>query len=476
MGTTFDDLVLSIQVEQEQAERARERAVAEMRAILNKAKGEGRANFTEDEDADINAAKARRERAERDLVGIRSKLNTAVEAKEHEEKIEAELREVTKNPRTTGAAKPAYDRVARIGQEERTYHAGNCRKGREFLEDVVSQFVLGDLEASARLGRHIQEERVERGQYMTRAVGTGAFAGLTVPQYLTEMYAPAIAARRPFADICSKHDLPAQGMTVNISRITTASSVDLQANENDAVNETNMDDTLLTENVQTAAGQQTISRQALDRGTGIEDVTMRDLQRRYASKLDSTLLNQATTGLAALGVANAYTDASPTPAELWPKILSAMSGSEAAFLGEAAPDYVVMNSRRWYWMQSQVSSSWPFLAQPGIPNQSGGVNLATRYDGGVRGVLPNGSLVVCDANVTTTAGAGTEDEIYVVASEECHLWEDANAPQFIRAEQAKAANLGVLLVLYGYFAYSFRRYANGVQKVGGTDLIAPVFA
>ena len=43
-----------------------------------------------------------------------------------------------------------------------------------------------------------------------RAAGTGAFAGLTVPQYLTEMYAPAVAARRPFADVMTKLPLPSQ--------------------------------------------------------------------------------------------------------------------------------------------------------------------------------------------------------------------------------------------------------------------------
>jgi hypothetical protein len=72
-------------------------------------------------------------------------------------------------------------------------------------------------------------------------------------------------------------------------------------------------------------------------------------------------------------------------------------------------------------------------------------------------------------------GAGTEDEIYVLAPAEVHLWEDPQAPLLIRAEQAKAATLEVLLVIYGYFAYSVRRYTNGHQKVNGTGLIAPTF-
>jgi hypothetical protein len=30
-------------------------------------------------------------------------------------------------------------------------------------------------------------------------------------------------------------------------------------------------------------------------------------------------------------------------------------------------------------------------------------------------------------------------------------------------------------VLYGYFAYTFARFANGVAKINGTGLIAPQF-
>ena len=84
--------------------------------------------------------------------------------------------------------------------------------------------------------------------------------------------------------------------------------------------------------------------------------------------------------------------------------------------------------------------------------------------------------VVVDNNLPVNLGAGTnEDSIVVVPSEESFLWEDPNAPQFIRAEQPSAANLGVLLVLYGYFAYSLRRYANSHQEITGTGLVTPTF-
>ncbi len=376
----------------------------------------------------------------------------------------------------TGAQSPSDTRApAVVTNEQRTYAAETDPRGAGFERDVTAAF-LGDFAAQERIQRHMREEQVERGAQLTRAVGTGAFAGLTVPQYLVDLFAPAAAARRPFADAIRHHDLPDSGMTVNISRITTASSVALQAAENDAVSETNMDDTLLTIPVQTAAGQQTISRQAIERGSGVEAVVLDDLFRRYATAVDSTLINQSTTGLSAMATPVAYTSASPTAAELYPKVLQGLGEVEGALLDQGSGETLaVMHSRRWYWMQSQVGASWPFLGQPGIPAQQGGVVTDSRYGAGVRGQLPNSTPVVVDNNIPTNLGAGTnQDELYLVDPQECHLWEDPSAPMFIRAEQTKAANLGVLLVVYGYFAYTFGRQPH-VRKISGTGLAAPTF-
>lgn len=475
---TLDELIMSIEVEQDQATKRRDRAIAEVKAILSKARNDGRANLTEEEDADVKTAFARRDQANKDLGGIQNKLTQAKRAKAAEDEVELSLHERKADPVTAAGARPAYDRVARVGAEERTYHPGNSRHGGAFLRDVVRQFTSRDLEAEQRLLRHMQEERVERGQYLERApgdAGTGAFTGLVVPQYLTDLYAPKVAAMRPLADIANKHDLPADGMTVNISQITTGSSVDLQAAEFDPVAGVSMDDTLLTENIQTAAGYQDLSRQAIDRGTGIEDVTMDDLFRRYASRVDFTIINQAVTGLSAVAQDNPYVAAPGTFAGLYPKFGQAQSQAETAYLGFATPGFAVMHPRRWHWLNSQMISTWPAMAQPGVPTQNAGVNLVQEYGKGARGILPNGLVAIVDANVPTTLNTN-QDEIYVVAAEEVHLWEDPNAPTFIRAEQPRAKNMAVTLVLYGYFAYSLRRYANGMQKISGTGLAAPTFA
>lgn len=93
----------------------------------------------------------------------------------------------------------------------------------------------------------------------------------------------------------------------------------------------------------------------------------------------------------------------------------------------------------------------------------------------MRGVLPNGTPVIVDNNIATNLGAGTnEDEIYILSRRESHLWEDASAPMLIRAEQTNAASLGVLFVVYGYFAYTHARYSHA-QKLNGTGLVTPTW-
>lgn len=469
----IDDLIAGIEVELEAAQKRRSKCIKEVELILSKAGQDGRSNLTPEEDTRVAELFVARDQAKADVAGIEVKLRNANAVKAEELERAEQQRTVT----ATQTRKPSYDQVARIGTEERTYRPDSDPYGKGFLMDISRQFLFQDVEASSRLSQHMREERVERAEYFQRATGTGNFAGLTIPQYLTDLYAPATAALRPFADACNRHPLPDAGMSVNISRITTASSAALQAAENDAVSETNMDDTLLTIPVQTAAGQQTVSRQAIDRGSGIEDVTMQDLFNRVATVIDSTLLNQATTGLSAVASAVSYTDASPSGAELYPKILGAAAGVEAALLAMGKPNIAVMHSRRWYWLTSQMSATWPMVNWTNLPVQAAGIaNAGSSYNSGARGVLPCGLEVIVDNNIATNLGTGTnEDELYVVPSSECHLWEDPKAPMFIRAEQTKAANLGVLLVAYSYFAYTFGRYSNGMQKVSGTGMVTPTF-
>jgi hypothetical protein len=96
----------------------------------------------------------------------------------------------------------------KVTSEEPTYHA---RGSFSFLADAISSEFSRDADATDRIARYNREVKLEK-----RDVGTAAFAGLVVPQYLIDLYAPLARAGRPVADICRKHTLPAQGMTVNL--------------------------------------------------------------------------------------------------------------------------------------------------------------------------------------------------------------------------------------------------------------------
>jgi len=425
--------------------------------------------------ADADAIVAAAEAEARDLTD--AEFDSIKEARATADKYKAQLDELAAIAEARDAAVPARkinEGGAKVISEARTYSKESDPTGGQFLADVIAGQLSGDWDARERLGRHITEERIERfkGREI-RAVGTSAFAGLTVPQYLTELVAPDAKAGRPLANICNAHPLPASGMTVNISKITTASSTAVQT-QNSASSETNMDDTLLTIDVLTIAGQQTVSRQAIERGTGIEDTVLADLFGEYHTTLDSTLINQATTGLDAItdgALDIAYTDASPTAAEAWPKMFDAIQQIQTAV--NKGADAIVMHPRRFWWFAAQVGTSFPFVNLTGAQNQAGGSVATTGYGMGPSGYLA-GLPVYVDANIVTNGGGGTnEDRIYILTRSECHLWEDS--VQFIRAEQTPAASLGVLLVVYGYMAYTFNRYASANARIAGTGLATPAF-
>lgn len=379
----------------------------------------------------------------------------------------------------TGAEEPEVRGAAVVTREERVYHEGNDRTGARFLQDVLRSSLYGDLDAQQRLGRHMSEERVERGDKIEgrAATTTSNFAGLVVPQYLTDLVAPYAKAGRPFADAIRKEPLPASGMTVNLSRITTATSAAVQTQGTD-VSETNIDDTILTINVQTIAGSQTVTRQAAERGTGVLDTVLEDLVTAYHSQLDYELLNQTTNGLATVATGITWTDnTDPTAAELWPKIWQGAAAVETALKNQASGDViVVLHPRRWAWMNAALSSTFPLLGQNGVPAgvNVGGADFGARYGSGYRGTIA-GMPVVVDANVVTNLGSNTnQDEVYIVAANQSFLWEDASAPLFIRTDTGPSVkSLGVDLVVFGYSAFSHARYSGSAQRVTGSGLVNP---
>ncbi len=425
----------------------RDAALAKAEAIVEAAQAEAR-ELTADEDKAIAES----------LEEVRS-LDEQIKTHSELEQRSAEAAELRKEKKIDQVVAPAV-----VKSEARTYRAGGEHS---FIADAYAAQFNNDFAAKDRLARHMTEEKVER-----RDVTSANFAGLVVPQYLTELAAPFARAGRPVADAARKHQLPPAGLTLNISKVTTGSAVALQT-EGAAVQETNMDDTLLTINVKTYAGQQNVSRQALERGTGIDSLVMADLVSAYHTTLDAAVLSQLTTDVTQVIT---FTDASPTVAELYPKLLDAVQRIQTTFFG--GPNVIVMHPRRLAWILAALDSTNRPLA---VPTPNGPMNAfasgASSVVYGNSGYSIAGLPVITDANVITNNGAGTnEDLIYVGNTQELHLWEEGDgSPMMLRFEQPKGAELDVQMIVYGYAAITANRYPNAWAYIGGTGLVTPTF-
>jgi len=438
----------------------RDAVKAEMDAILEAVAKEDRTDLTAEETEKVDSLVA--------------------ESRSLDEKIEKLTAQAEADKKATEAraavASIAAPRVetAKVTREERTYRPDGDVS---FFKDAYNAQFKSDYAAQERLARHSKEESLER-----RDVDTSNFAGLVIPQYLVDLAAPLARAGRPFADFATnKMALPVSGMTLNISRMTTGSSTAVQVTQNDAVSETNVDDTLLTVDIRTIAGQQDISRQAIERGTGIDLFVTQDLIRSWHTTLDSQILNGSGSAgqLAGLrgagGNAITFDDTTATVAELYPKLADAIQQIQAnAFVN---PTHFVMHPRRLAFFLAAVDGSNRPLVVPaagGPQNAVGSGAGAVAY--GNSGYQMMGLPIITDANVTTAQGAATnQDEIYVVTAGECHLWEQAGSPFTLRYDATGAGNLTLKTVVYGYAAFTAGRYPLANSIISGTGLTTPSF-
>ena len=439
----------------------RDAVKVEMDAILEAVATENRTDLTEDETAKVDS-----------LVEESRTLDSKIEKLTAQAAADAKASEA----RST-VANFAMPKVggASVTREARTY---SPEGDASFVKDAFTAKFSNDYAASERLARHSREEEIER-----RSVGTGNFAGLVIPQYLVDLAAPFARAGRPTADFATnKMALPAAGMSLNISRMTTGTSTAIQAAENDSISNTNADDTLLTVNVRTIAGQQDISKQAIERGTGIDQFIIQDLIRGWHTTLDNQILNGDGTSGTMLGI-NAtpgindvtFTEASPTVAELYPKLADAYQKIQTSVFQN--PTHWIMHPRRLAFLLAGVDGSQRPLVLPAL---NGPMNAVATGAGqafyGNSGYSLMGLPIIADANIITDGGAGAnQDQIYCVNANELHLWEQAGSPFALNFDATGAGSLTIKSVVYGYSAFSAGRYPGAVSVINGTGLVAPTF-
>ena len=432
----------------EKLKEKRSALLVDAQAIVDAAEAESR-DLTSEEDAKIAQALT-------DAAGLDANIS-------HQEELEArsaQAKEVRKEAGVGGAV---------VKRESRTY---NTQSTHSFIADAYAAQFNNDYVAAERLARHMNEEKIER-----RDVTSSNFAGLVVPQFLTDLAAPFARAGRPFLDVARKHALPDSGLVLSISKVTTGSATAVQT-EGATVQETNMDDTKLDVSVVTVAGQQNVSRQAIERGTNIDSLVMADLVAAYHTNLDSLNVTTSATSLTnTITQVVTYTDASPTVAELYPKLADCIQRIQTNFF--AGPNFMLMHPRRLAFILAAVDGQNRPLAVP-VPNFNGQPAFASGNGApvyGNSGYTILGLPVITDANVTTTNGVGTDEDVIILGNtQEAHLWEQGSGePMMLRFEQPKAAELDVTMIVYGYSAFTANRYPNAFALVGGTGLVTPTF-
>ena len=440
----------------------RDAVKVEMDAILEAVAAENRTDLTNDESTKVDA-----------LVEESRSLDSKIEKFKAQADADAKVAEV--RAAVADVAMPKSTATTKIVSEPRTY---TPESGNSFIADAFNAQFRNDYAANDRLQRHTREESIER-----RDVGTANFSGLVIPQYLVDLAAPFARAGRPTADFATnKHALPAAGMTINISRMTTGTSTAIQASENSPVSETNADDTLLTIDVRTIAGQQDLSKQVIERGTGVDAFVVQDLIRSWHTTLDNQILNGDGTSGAILGMdaqpgknVVTYNEASPSVANLYPKLADAYQQIQTGVFMN--PTHWIMHPRRLAFLLSAVDQQDRPLVLPAL---NGPMNAVATGAGsasyGNSGYTMMGLPIIVDANVRTNAGAGTdEDRIYCVTAPELHLWEQAGSPFALSFDATGAGSLTVKSVVYGYSAFSAGRYPAALSVIAGTGLVAPSF-
>lgn len=396
----------------------------------------------------------------------------------------------------------------RVKREPMTYQRGD--RSKSYFRDLAMGMVRNDNEARERLAQHRREMDVElpkiearmnddfgafasdpemRDQRtgsapsremrdITRTDGTGG--EFVPPLWLMEEWIGVARAGRPYADRVRQVPLPSGTDSINIPRIATGGSVNVQAADLGAVTEVDITTNSVAVPVRTLAGQQDVSLQLIEQSPLMfDEIIFADLTADYNARLDLQCLNGSGVGGQILGALNvvgvnsiSYTDGSPTVAELFPKGADALN--QVATNRKLPAEGWHMHPSRWYWMTAALdSNSRPLV----VPEANGPYMAQGVFDGpvaeGPAGKW-HGLAASIDANMPNTLGAGSnEDRIIGARFSDQILFEGVLRTRAL--PEVLSGNLAVRLQVYRYVGFTAERYPTGISVISGTGLATPTF-
>lgn len=391
-----------------------------------------------------------------------AELRARVEEGEAMKAADAEARSLADSLEATDAT----PRVS-VRSEELTYRQGGEHS---YFRDLALANAPGrfDNEARARLTRHVDEMSVELRTTPSRT--DGQMGEFVPPMWMLASYVKLARAGRVGADLCTKLELPTGTDSINIPKITGGSTVAAQQ-DNGSVSETDMTTSTVTAPVNTYAGNERISIQALEQSPlagGLDQVIFADLLADHAQKIGNAVLNGAGSSgahtgiLTNTGTTSVTASSSATGAQIYTAIAQGIANiSRTRFL---PPDAVLMASSRWYWLVSQVDGNGRPLVVPTAqaPYNAMGVETETRAEGAVGTIA--GVPVYIDPNIGLTYSTN-QDRIIIGRFSDAVLFEGPIKSRVLY--ETDAASLTVRLQVWNYSAFTSYRYSSAFAVVSG---------
>jgi HK97 family phage major capsid protein len=438
---------------------ARAKAVSEMETLAQldelTADQEARFNELEAEVADLDARKARQEKAD------------ALRASQPVD----EVRAAAKSP----AATVKVEDVSPYGKDSSESWFADQRA----VRDRDSSNAEVDA-ARERLSKHYSSQNDDGGVRQVRALSTTTDAEggyLVAPAHLQDEFARYLVAGATTVGLVKKLPLAPKTTLIKIPKQDGATTV-AQHTQNNALNETSATFTTVNATVYRYGGAQTIPNMLLDRSLpGVDGIVLADLGRQLALKVNTDIVGGTTPegilNADSIGTATA-TAGTATWADVYPAIVNAIMDCANSHYAGVADLSIVMAPRRWGWALAQMDSEDRPLLGSLMPNNApgafGNVGVAEADAGAPR---PVGAIlgvpVYLDSTIPLTNGAGTdEDRIIVGAFNEAYLFQAA--PKFGVSTEAEFLKDQTIVRVTQDIAFTAERYPGAFSVVSGTAL------
>lgn len=389
------------------------------------------------------------------------------------------------------------DAVRRLGigsavvtDEAGPYTPDSSRSGGPSYFRDLWKVSKGDRDATDRLARNDRH----RAAFANRAITTvnGAGGEFVPPLWLEQQFVQLARPGRATANLTHMDTLPDGTDSINIPRLTGGTAVAAQPGtppntQNASIVQQDIVTDSIGSGVFTVAGGQTVSLQLIEQSPlNIDRMILGDLAKAYGIQIDKYVLQGTNVGqplgmLSVPGINTVpFTTATPklagsaTPADnLYPKLANLISLIQTSRYD--VPTAWVMAPSRWYWMVAQSDNSGRPLVVPHSNGPNNAITAAgdTNVAQGVVGDLL-GIPVVIDPNVPQTTGAGSNQDVIILAKwDDLFLWEGQVRAQAF--EQTYANQLSLFLRLYNYMSFQGARYPKSIGTITGTGLVTPAF-